>query len=74
MATPHVPTPYILLTLPAARRQLRQLQKRYTAEARDMSLGIMALAENPRPIGSRKLANRPEMRLRFGNYPSAVFD
>jgi hypothetical protein len=47
MATPHVPTPYILLTLPAARRQLRQLQKRYTAEARDIFLGIMARGEPP---------------------------
>ena len=28
----------------------------------------MSLAENPRPLGSRKLANRSEMRLRIGDY------
>jgi mRNA interferase RelE/StbE len=68
MATPHVPTPYTLLTLPAARRQLRQLQKSYSPEAKNIVLGIMSLAENPRPLGSRKLANRSVMRLRIGDY------
>ena len=68
MATPHVPTPYTLLTLPAARRQLRQLQKSYSPKAKNIVLGIMSLAENPRPLGSRKLANRSEMRLRIGDY------
>jgi mRNA interferase RelE/StbE len=36
--------------------------------AKNIVLGIMSLAENPRPIGSRKLANRSEMRLRIGDY------
>ena len=68
MATPHVPTPYTLLTLPGARRQLRQLQQSYSPEAKNIVLGIKSLAENPRPVGSRKLANRSEMRLRVGDY------
>ena len=68
MATPHVPTRYTLLTLPAARRQLRQLQKTHNPRVQDIVDGIMSLAENPRPLCSRKLANRPEMRLRIGDY------
>ena len=68
MATPHVPTGYTLLTRPAARRQLRQLQKTHSREAKNIVLGIMSLAENPRPVGTRKLANRSEMRLRIRDY------
>jgi mRNA interferase RelE/StbE len=68
MATPHVPTAYTLLTLPAARRQLRQLQKLHIPEAENIVASIMSLAENPRPLGVRKLANRSEMRLRIGDY------
>ena len=68
MATPHVPTAYSLLTLPAARRQLRQLQKTHNPEAKNIVAGIMSLAENPRPLGVRKLTNRSEMRLRIGDY------
>ena len=68
MATPHVPTAYTLLTLPAARRQLRQLRKSHIPEAENIVASIMSLAENPRPLGIRKLANRSEMRLRIGDY------
>ena len=68
MATPHVPTRYTLLTLPAARRQLRQLEKTHNRNAQDVVAGILSLAENPRPFGSRKLVNRAERRLRIGDY------
>ena len=68
MATPHVPTPYTLLILPSARRQLRQLERTNNRSARDIMAGLMSLAENPRPFGTRKLTNRPEMRLRIGDY------
>jgi mRNA interferase RelE/StbE len=68
MATPHMPAKYTLLTLPAARRQLRQLQKTHNPEIKNIVDGIMSLAENPRPLGSRKLAGRSELRIRIGNY------
>ena len=68
MATPHVPTPYTLLALPTARRQLRQLERKNSSHLKDITAGIISLAENPRPVGSRKLTNRPEMRLRIGDY------
>ena len=68
MATPHVPPPYTLLALPTARRQLRQLERKNSPHLKDINAGIMSLAENPRPFGSRKLANRSEMRLRINDY------
>jgi len=68
MATPHVPTHYTLLTLPAARRQLRKLQRTTNAKAQDIIAGIMSLAEDPRPPASKKLVNRSELRLRIGDY------
>jgi mRNA interferase RelE/StbE len=68
MATPHVPTAYTLLTLPAARRQLQRLQKTHIPETKKIVTNIMSLAKNPRPLGVRKLANRSEMRLRIGDY------
>ena len=68
MATPHVPTPYTLLTLPTARRQLRQLERTNSPHLKDINAGLRSLAENPRRPGSRKLTNRPEMRLRIGDY------
>jgi mRNA interferase RelE/StbE len=68
MATPHVPTPYTLLTLPAARRQLRQLERAHNRNVRDILATITFLADTPRPVGSRKLTNRPELRVRVGDY------
>lgn len=68
MATPHVPTPYTLLALPTARRQLRQLERTNNPNFKDIIAGLTSLAENPRPPSSRRLTNRPEMRLRIGNY------
>ena len=68
MATPHMPTKYTLFMLPAARRQLRQLQKTHNQEVKNIIDGIMSLAETPRPLGSRKLASRSELRIRIGDY------
>ncbi|HKG48649.1 MAG TPA: type II toxin-antitoxin system RelE/ParE family toxin [Pyrinomonadaceae bacterium] len=68
MATPHVPATYTILTLAAARRQLNQLQKTYNPNLQKILAAITSLADNPRPTGGRKLAHRPELRLRFGNY------
>ena len=59
---------YTILTLSAARRQLRQLQTANLAQAQHIVNAIMALAKNPRPPGCSKLANRPEWRIRIGSY------
>lgn len=68
MATPHVPTPYTLLTLSSARRQLRQLEKTHNPMVKDILATIRSLADTPRPLASRKLTNRPELRVRVGDY------
>ena len=68
MATPHVPPPYTILTLPSARRQLRRLQKSHNPIVRNILATIRALADTPRPTASRKLTNRPELRIRVGDY------
>ena len=68
MATPHVPTPYTLLTLSSARRQLRQVEKAHNLMVTDILGTIRALADTPRPLASRKLTNRPELRIRVGDY------
>ena len=59
---------YTILTLSAARRHLRQLQNAKNSEAQNISDAIVSLARNPRPPGCRKLTNRPEWRIRVGNY------
>ena len=63
-----MPVNYTVLTRPAARRQLQQLQKANNPRARDIVSRIVALAENPRPPGCRKLVNRPEWRIRVGDF------
>jgi mRNA interferase RelE/StbE len=68
MATPHVPAKYTILTLASARRQLNQLQKSHNSKLRKIIAAITSLADNPRPAGIKKLAHRPELRLRVGNY------
>ena len=68
MATPHVPSPYTILMLGPADRQLTQLQKTHNRHVRSIIAAVMSLAENPRPASSRKLVNRPELRLRVGDY------
>ena len=68
MATPHVPANYTILTLAAARRQLNQLQKSHNSRLQKIIAAIRSLADNPRPADSKKLAHRPELRLRIGDY------
>ena len=67
MATPHVPT-YTILTLAAARRQIKRLQKTHNSNLKNIFSAIMSLAGNPRPARSKKLANRAELRIRVGDY------
>ena len=68
MATPHVPPPYTILMLGPAGRQLTQLKKTHNRHVQSIITAVMSLAENPRPSSSRKLVNRPELRLRVGDY------
>jgi mRNA interferase RelE/StbE len=67
MATPHVP-PYTVFTLAAARRQLRQLRKTHNPDLKTIVAAIRSLADIPRPLASRKLADRTALRLRVGDY------
>jgi len=67
MATPHVPS-YTLLTRAAARKQLTRLEKTHNSNLRNIFNAILLLADNPRPPNSKKLANRPELRMRVGDY------
>ena len=67
MATPHV-SPYTVFTLAAARHQLTQLRKTHNPNLKNIVAAIRSLADIPRPLGSRKLANRAGLRLRVGNY------
>jgi mRNA interferase RelE/StbE len=59
---------YTILTRPAARRQLAQLKKANNPDYPHLVAAIVSLAKYPRPLGCRKLANRPEWRIRVGNY------
>ena len=68
MATPHVPTTYTILILPTANRQLRKLQKTRNPRASEILKAIGSLSTNPRRLGSRKLVNRAEWRIRIGDY------
>jgi len=68
MATPHVPSPYTILMLGPAGRQLTHLQKTHNRYVQSIIAAVMSLAQNPRPSGSRKLVNRPELRLRVADF------
>jgi mRNA interferase RelE/StbE len=68
MATPHEPARYNVLILPSSTRQLRQFQNTHHRKSEAIVAGIMSLADNPRPVGARKLVNREEWRLRVGDY------
>lgn len=50
-------------------RKARKALARLPAMVYDRVLGaINGLSENPRPLGSRQLRNRPGRRLRVGDY------
>jgi mRNA interferase RelE/StbE len=59
---------YELLQLPQAKRQLRHLRKTHHPLTNPIIEAIKSLAENPRPSKSEKLVNRPEWRIRVGDY------
>lgn len=46
----------------------RQFQKLPPAIVQQMAPAILALAENPRPYGYKKMAGRPGFRIRVGTY------
>ena len=56
---------YRIEVKPAARKMLRDLP-RLALERVDVA--ILALAENPRPVGCVKLSNSEAWRVRVGNY------
>ena len=56
---------YQLLILPRAARELARLPSAACARVREAA---EALATDPRPRGSRKLAGRPGIRARVGDY------
>jgi len=59
---------YELLRSPQALRQLRRLQRTHPQIIPQIVAAITALSDNPRPSGVTKLVNRPEWRVRVGDY------
>lgn len=59
---------YELLRSPQALRQLRHLHRSHPPLIPLIIAAITALSDNPRPSGATKLVNRPEWRIRVGNY------
>jgi len=59
---------YELLRSPQALRQLRHLHRTHPPVIPLIIAAITALSDNPRPFGTTKLVNRPEWRMRVGNY------
>jgi mRNA interferase RelE/StbE len=56
---------YEVLILRRAQKELADLSKTDYERVRD---GIAALADNPRPVGCRKLVGREGWRIRSGDY------
>lgn len=59
---------YELLRSSQALRQLRRLQRTQPQLIPQFVAAITALSDNPRPSGVTKLVNRPEWRVRVGDY------
>jgi mRNA interferase RelE/StbE len=59
---------YELLRSPQALRQLRHLQRTHPQIISQFAAAITALSHDPRPSGVTKLVNRPEWRVRVGDY------
>ena len=57
--------PYSILILPRAGRALRTLPEN---DAERIDAAIEGLAENPRPVGSKKLKGEEAYRIRVGDY------
>jgi mRNA interferase RelE/StbE len=59
---------YEVFRSPQALRQLRHLNKTNAPLIPLVIAAITALSENPRPSRTTKLVNRPEWRIRVGEY------
>lgn len=59
---------YDVLRSSQALRQLRHLRRTHPAQIPLIIAAIEDLSENPRPHGATKLVNRPEWRIRVGNF------
>lgn len=59
---------YELLRSPLALRQLRHLRRTNPQVTSLIIARITALSDDPRSPGATKLVNRPEWRVRVGNY------
>jgi mRNA interferase RelE/StbE len=59
---------YEVFRLPQALRQLRHLHRINPQLTQLIIASITALSENSRPRGTKKLVNRPEWRIRIGDY------
>ncbi len=59
---------YEPLRSPQALRQLRRLHPTHPTLIPLIIAAITGLSDDPRPSGATKLVNRPEWRVRVGNY------
>jgi len=57
---------YEVLIKPSARKELEAVGLK--KDRQRIVAAILALAEEPRPIGSRKLSGRDKYRIRYGDY------
>jgi mRNA interferase RelE/StbE len=60
-------------TVFVTRRAQKQLANLPSDARNRISTAIRALADNPRPVGCRKLTGRQEWRIRIGDY-RALYD
>ncbi|MCI5132920.1 MAG: type II toxin-antitoxin system RelE/ParE family toxin [Candidatus Electrothrix sp. EH2] len=56
---------YSIEILRSAQKQLRKIDRQDQSR---IITAIQALAENPHPVGSKKLSGRPAWRIRIGTY------
>ncbi len=59
------PTPYQLRLPRSAEKVLQRLMR---VDQERVHAAILGLADNPRPVGSKKLTDREEYSMRVGNY------
>lgn len=59
---------YELLRSPQALRQLRHMHRTHSSLIHQITAAITALSNDPRPAKARRLVNRPEWRIRIGDY------
>ena len=59
---------YELLRSPQALRQLRHLHRTHSSQIHQSTAAITALSNDLRPAKATRLVNRPEWRIRIGDY------